>query len=314
MVLTDPTSSWNDPAGRESSDNAWQAGLRLQQAWWRETVAALPAGQKSQKDDRLVASMLPRGTDVGVNLMTPEAISAYERAEADLVGRPGMIQTDRLERNLLSSQPLCFNAFGYLGAHPSSLLPWVRELDAEASTIERVRIEWAPETGTIGGSAFDAFVEYSTDAGLRGFVGVECKYNEDLAKGSPDSAAEKYREATVPPLWKAGAAEHLDKPKLRQFWYNQLLAQLTIPVGGFDRGVEVVVACDADVSARQATDLVREQLTDASGLQFSSIEHLVSTVAGHDEWKQAFVQRYVDFTPIQSMLQTTDPRRREVLK
>ena len=60
--------------------------------------------------------------------------AAYERARDRLAREPGagLIQESRLRCNLLSSQPLCFNLFGYLAAHPKALLPWVQKVAAGA--------------------------------------------------------------------------------------------------------------------------------------------------------------------------------------
>lgn len=177
---------WDDPRWLEKSDNAWQRGLRHQQAWWREERLGQPPGPLIG-GERLVASMLPRTVGLGPNLMTAEARLAAERAIARLSrsGGPGIIQEERLRRNMLSSQPLCFNLFGYLSEHPATLLPWVRQLSPDAAEVIEVRLEWAPADKPLGGSAFDAFVEYALSGGRRGFFGIECKYAENLARAQP---------------------------------------------------------------------------------------------------------------------------------
>lgn len=295
MPVTDPHLSWDDPAWREASDTAWQRALRRHQAWWRQERLALPAGPISH-GQRLVASMLPAGTGLRPNLMTDEAVASAEAAIADLKAskRPGLIQQDRLERNLLSSQPLCFNLFGHLAATPEALLPWVRSLCPAAAQVLDVRLEWAPEHGNTGGSAFDAFVEYVTDSGARGFLGVECKYAENLAQAQPKPAADKYVSETRAGAWIAGASDRLDKPRLRQFWYNQLLAQRVLRDAGFSEGVGVVVACSDDQPAREAVQLVAAELKDRDSFVFSPLEDVVNSVTGHDEWRLAFTERHLD--------------------
>lgn len=126
--------------------------------------------------------------------MWPEAVAAAENALLALTteGRPGLIREERLRRNLVSSQPLCFNLFGYLGAHEHSLLAWVRTIQPEAASIDDVRLEGAPATGTLGGSAFDAFLSYETGAGNSGFVGVQVKHAEDLAAAQRKPARPRY--------------------------------------------------------------------------------------------------------------------------
>ncbi len=241
--------------------------------------------------------MLPSDVDLSINLMWPEAVDAAQNALVALKteGRPGLIQEERLRRNLLSSQPMCFNLFGYLGAHRHSLLPWARTIQPEAASIEDVRLEWAPATGTLGGSAFDAFVAYRTVGGDHGFIGVEVKYAEDLAAAQRKPASDKYKSPTLTGLWKTGAVERLDKPKLRQFWYNQLLTQVVLSSGDYDEGFSAVVACAADHSAREVTATVAAELAEPAGLRFCSIEDVVASVQGHDDWQARFTDRYLTY-------------------
>lgn len=296
MSVIDPSLSWNDSAWLEAADNKWQAQLRRQQAWWRQERLGLPAGPRVGHA-RLVSSMLPGDVDLSTNLMSPEAVDAAEHALQALrtEGRPGLIQEERLRRNLLSSQPLCFNLFGYLGAHRHALLPWVQTIQPEAMSVEDIRLEWAPATGTLGGSAFDAFVSYETRGGNRGFIGIEVKYAEDLAAAQRKPANDKYKAPTLTGLWKTGAIERLDQPRLRQFWYNQLLTQVVLGSGDYDEGFGAVVACAADHSAREVTAAVAAELTDPAGLRFSSIEDVVASVRGHVHWQTGFTERYLTY-------------------
>lgn len=296
VSVIDPSLSWNDSAWLEAADNEWQAQLRRQQAWWRQERLGLPAGPRVGHA-RLVSSMLPGDVDLSTNLMWPEAVDAAEHALQALrtEGRPGLIQEERLRRNLLSSQPLCFNLFGYLGAHRHALLPWVRTIQPEATSVEDIRLEWAPATGTLGGSAFDAFVSYETRGGNRGFIGIEVKYAEDLAAAQRKPANDKYKAPTLTGLWKTGAIERLDQPRLRQFWYNQLLTQVVLGSGDYDEGFGAVVACAADHAAREVTAAVAAELTDPAGLRFSSIEDVVASVRGHVHWQTGFTERYLTY-------------------
>jgi hypothetical protein len=255
--------------------------------------------------------MLPVGVGLEPNLMTPEARRSAQETLSGLrsSGRPGLIDEDRLQRNLLSSQPLCFNLFGYLGAHREALLPWVKGLAREANAVTAVELEWAPSHGTLGGSAFDALIEYERQDGSRGFLGVECKYAENLKKSQRDPAADKYLAVTVPPLWRPGAAAALDRHGLRQLWYNQLLAQIVATSDRYSEGMGVVVACSADTAAREAVATVSGQLSTPAQLRFCAIEDVLDPVPGHDRWKSQFRSRYLDFSPIQHLLAKGDPRR-----
>jgi len=201
MPPTEATAPWHDPSWRVSSDNPLQAGLRLQQAWWRQACRGVreagvlhpppKPGKPSRSHNPLVVSMLPAST-VGFapNLMWPQALDAYEVAKEALNAGAGIIYEDRLRRNLLSSQPLCFNLFGYLGqVDANAFLPWVRTYSPRATSVSRIKLEYSPSVAEMGVpplggcSAFDAFVEYTLPGESKGFIGIETKYHEDLAKG-----------------------------------------------------------------------------------------------------------------------------------
>ena len=280
MAAADATAPWHDPSWRVRSDNPLQAGLRLQQAWWRQAcrgvreAGALHPSPKPGKPPRThnppVVSMLPETTNgFAPNLMWPAAIDAYEVAKSALNAGAGIIYEDRLRRNLLSSQPLCFNLFGYLSqVDPNALLPWVRIYATGATSVSRIRLEYSPSVAELGaaplgGSAFDAFVEYTLPGESKGLIGIETKYHEDLAKGlkiPPEGGAarDKYARETQLRAWLPGAAVGLiGHRKNLQFWYNQLLAQrtqelVTDTMGGrrYAEFTEIVVACRQDDSAK----------------------------------------------------------------
>ncbi|MFJ9390051.1 PGN_0703 family putative restriction endonuclease [Nocardioides sp. NPDC101246] len=312
MTVSDANLPWTSSEWRERNDSVWQRTLRLQQSWWRQTRTGMAAGP-STGGTRLVSSMLPVGTEWSPNLMTPAAVASARRARLDLETerRPGIIQIDRLHRNLLSSQPLCFNLFGHLSAEPSTLLEWVRTFHHDAESVDCVRLEWAPLTGNTGGSAFDAFVTYTRSGGARGFLGIECKYAENLTKAQPRPAPEKFKVETVNGPWREGAETRLDRPSLRQFWYNQLLTQ-RVAAGDFTSGIGVVVACHDDNPARRAVEAVRTELDDPSSLRFSSINDVIDAVPGHERWRRAFTERYLTYDQIPARLaQDNEPPGRQ---
>ena len=303
MTVIDAQLSWISPEWKESGDSTWQQVLRLQQSWWRETRLGLPAGPQTG-GSRLVSSMLPTDVDLSRNLMTKEAVDAAERAIHDLATerRPGLIQFDRLRRNLLSSQPLCFNLFGHLSSDPPALLGWVRSFQNDVETVDDVRLEWAPLTGNTGGSAFDAFVTYTRSDGAQGFLGIECKYAENLAKAQPKPAHDKFKAETTNGPWHAGAEQRLDRPGLRQLWYNQLLTQRVTSSADFDEGIGVVVACHDDITAREVVESIRAELDDPATLRFSSIDDVVDAVTGNEAWRRDFTERYLTYDRIPERL------------
>lgn len=339
MTSLDASTPWHDERWRVKGDNPLQAGLRLQQAWWRQECLVIAeaghfkpqqsGGRSRPRRNPLVSTMLPESVEgLASNLMTDEAIAAYGDAKEALQGAPGIIHEDRLRRNLLASQPLCFNLFGYLSkADPNALLGWVRAYTPEATNVVGIRLEYAPTAAELGeqpldGAAFDAFVEYALPDGRLGFIGVETKYHEDLAKGLDlpavgSVARAKYVAATEAGGWLDEAAEHLLSHRRNlQFWYNQLLAQriqglVKSPDGGekYAEHTVVVVATRQDTSAQSVVTKVGSLLAEngRQALRFCPIDEVVAEVSGHEPWKHSMWQRYTDFTPIQRELEVDSP-------
>ncbi|CAN5266176.1 hypothetical protein BH09ACT12_BH09ACT12_19640 [soil metagenome] len=339
MTSLDPSAPWHDERWRERGDNPLQAGLRQQQAWWRQECLVIPEaghlhpvpkkGERQRRRNPVVSSMLPESVDgFAANLMTDEAIEAYTDAKQGLEDAPGLIHDDRLRRDLLASQPLSFNIFGYLSkAEPDALLGWVRSYSPEAASVVGIRLVYAPsreELGAepLGGAAFDAFIEYARTDGRLGFIGVEMNYHEDLGKGltiPPEGSALRatYVAETAAHGWPDGAADELlTNRRNLQFWYHQLLAQRTATLVKADDGTPkyaehtvVVVASRYDTSARSVAEKVASLLVDQGTLRFCALDDVIGQVTGHEPWKHSMWQRYTDFTPIQRELAAGSPLR-----
>jgi hypothetical protein len=305
--------AWDHVRWRER-DNSWAAGCRWLQSYWRAHELALPPGEHSAKrPNRLVVSMLPQSADRGANFLGPDVLVAVDSRLAE-GNHSGIIDEDRLLRNLLSSQPTCFNLFGPFADDPSPLLSWVQTIDPEAERIHHVRFEWAPDGKRhFGGrSAFDAFVEYF--AGGRRFLGIECKYAEDLAASSIKVREPYIAFTDASSDWREGASRRLDVPRLRQFWLNTLLAQSLVERDEtYERGTVIVVACRADQSAYGATALVRTELhAPDAWLRWCPYEEVLDAIRGHEEWADRFRRRYLDFGPVAHLLSLDDPRLRRI--
>lgn len=303
--------AWDDEAWRERNDIAWTAGCRWMQSRWCHEQLGFPAGERrARPGSRKVASMLPLESDPALNLMSPGALeAAIERLSVG--SGAGIVAKDRLYRNLLSSQPMCFNLFGPFVEDPSGLLRWVRSLDSDCVEVTGVRFEWAPDPAGHfrGGSAFDAMVDYVTASGRR-FLGVECKYAEDLSKNRI-RVREPYIEFTRDSgHWMEGAERRLDVRNLRQFWLNTLLVQSLVDrEDTYEAGSCVVMACAADRSAGLATYRVRSELADPDRwLKWSPYESIIGTLDPGEQWVSDFTARYLDFGRVEHKLDGSDSR------
>ncbi len=184
------------------SDPARRARYRRLQSWYRQTVLGLNAGLDS--GGRPIGSLLPSEaveSDPSLNFLRDERLAriALDR----LAENRGTFVGDRLKRNLLSSQPLCVNLFGMLKLHPDAaavVLAAVTGLPIER--VDLIEIERAPDRATAilnDRTAFDAYVEYRSSAGGRGFLGIETKYTEPFS----DDLALARRSATSTADWQS---------------------------------------------------------------------------------------------------------------
>lgn len=317
---------WDDPywAERESS---WASGCRWLQSWWRETELGLAPGPwkpvvegKVPRRDRLVASMLPEGVDWSANYLTDVASERAQRLAETHAG--GIVDADRLRRNLLSSQPACLNLFAPLRRHPEVVARWLRGVIPSLPSdlaVTSVEFEWAPprEEHFGGGSAFDAYVLWEAGA-QSGFVGIETKYVEDLRSSAPKKVRQPYIDYTESkPSWRPGAVGRVSQPLTRQFWLNLLLGQSLFDREPFDRGEVIVLSAKEDDSAFEAACLVAAELDDdgqgqVPHLHWSSYDEVLDAAAGVDDlatWRRDFRRRYLDFGPVAHLLDPHDVRR-----
>jgi hypothetical protein len=321
-----PYLPWHHPAWAED-DTEWARGCRLLQGWWRSQlegpVAAGLSTAVGGRPQKLVVSMIP-AENAHMNFLSDGARQAFESWATD---GAGLVGDDRARRNLMSSQPLAFNLFGPFVTDGSPLLSWIRTIDTDATDVVEVRLEWAPPRNTTfgGGSAFDVFISYSAETAQR-FLGIECKYAENLAsssiksivkhqytngprKGQRPESYVNYEDYTqTSGHWKPGASDHLDTARLRQIWLNVMLAQRVSETREYDGGTSVMLTCQDDHGAWAATREVRRHLTQPAQLRWTSYEALLGTLHGV-EWAPQFVNRYLNFGPVREHLGLDDPRR-----
>lgn len=212
------------------------------------------------------------------------------------------VERDRLTRNLLSSQPLCFNVFGQLAAFPSAAGRVLSEVTGlKISSCRAVLVEHTPGPALALGdlSAFDAFVVMDTDVG-REFLGVETKYTE------PFSATRYERDTYVavtddPEGWfLPGSAHVLAHPRTNQLWRTAMLAQRT-ELGSEDlvAGHVMVLTAAGDATAERAVKALRKHLKQSSRLLHVLLEDLVAAAQREPElraWATIFSARYLDVT------------------
>ena len=173
--------------------------------------------------------------------------------------------------------------------------------------VDLIEVERAPDRATAvlnDRTAFDAYVEYRSSNGDRGFLGIETKYTEPFSDdlGLGEEKRDKYRQlADSMSVFKTPLSPDLLSPKASQLFRNLLLSL----VHADDQNVQghvLVVALDADRDASAGVRIVREQLVAPDDhLRSVSIESIVDAAMAQPAlatFAQAFKQRYLDLSPV----------------
>ena len=315
------TAIWDDPRYQPTGEPARIARYRRLQSWYREVQLGVEPGPYPKRvvdgvarpTDKLGLGSMLRAEDVAVqpdlNFIDPAAHEHALRRIAEVPGENGTLEAGRLQHNLLSSMPLCFNLFGALGASQrrAPFLDLFRLLfDPMATSITDVICEWAPriEDGNIGDrTAFDAVIFYETCEGPA-FLGIETKYTEPFSQAISDlDRRPRYAEVTRSCGWfedPEGALARLNTRKANQLWRNLLLAAALDAGGSRGRGGVAVVALDGDSGAEAAMEAVTAELRSGESHRMHAVtlEAIVAAVPevapSLEGWAERFRRRYLD--------------------
>ena len=283
-------------------DNKLAARLRLHQSWCRGHILEVPWGTgPGPKATSPWGSMLTREDGAaGRNFLTPEIFAlATDRAD----NKTGTVDEYRLLHNMLSSQPMCFNLFGYLGLYPSLATRTFRALAPDVAEVTEVRIEYAPEPAKdylADRTAFDAFVEYRRQSGGLGFFGIETKLSEPFSQKEYDTAV--YRRWTERPSspWHPEGYPNLQRKAHNQLWRNHLLVYALQEQSDYERGTIVVTGHPLDTGLEKTIAGYRELLVDPEELRVWSVDRIMEAAeaaietGAHNEWLVAFRTRYLE--------------------
>ena len=270
--------------------------MRRHQGWYRDRVLKVPCGSGPNRwDTRLLGNMLTEeSANRGLNFLTP---GIFELARDRITVAEGAVDPFRLLRNMLSSQPMCFNLFGEPARDLELATALTRALwGNRIARVVNVRFEWAPEPAAEylnDRTAFDAFIEYETGGGDPGFIGIETKLSEPFSPKRYDG--EKYRcWMTADSPWRPGA--DVAATRHNQLWRNHLLAWslLRHPRSEYTQGGVTVVYHPEDRRCRSVTEGYKALLRDDSTFAAFDLNEIVSAwkpLAG--DWLRDFERRYL---------------------
>jgi len=177
--------------GTIPNESGFNAKYRQHQGWWRAFVLNQEEGKYYSQHTKNWKKVCNRINDGNIhpeakNFMSKEIADEVQLAlERQKETGTGIMEADRLYNNLLSSQPLAFNFFGFFRANPNIALAFLKTLRPDIISVEDYLFEYAPESSG-DSSAFDFGFVVKTEAN-KGFIGFECKYTDTFSYQRTDT-------------------------------------------------------------------------------------------------------------------------------
>lgn len=255
-----------------SSDSKNLKRERIHQGWWRTFVLNLEQGEHPHNKDQLICSTIPQSEELkGFNFITTEiseiAELAIKKHKDNKYG--GLIDEKRLRTNLLSSQPLCINFFGFLEQNKNIGLAVAKYLYPEITDFHGVQFEYAPapkKLYTNDNSAFDVALFVSA-GDKNGIIGIECKYTEQFSQ--QEYSTDRYHEIYENSNIFTESYEVLKGKRFNQLFRNQLLAESITQSNQFDFAKTALFYSHRDQETIQIARDYKKSLTDG----FAIINH-----------------------------------------
>ncbi|MFA4851030.1 MAG: hypothetical protein WC599_00740 [Bacteroidales bacterium] len=271
-------------------DSGNKKRLRIHQGWWRAFVLGLTEGDYYDKHNkewkRVCNRTFIETTEKDINFLTPQVIQAARRAlkERDK-SNPGLIEETRLNFNLLSSQPLCFNFFGELSLDKGFGIKVLRKWWPELTELKKVIFEFAPlERFTNDNSAFDIAFEV-TKGNQSGLIGLECKYTDSFSSTEYDKPA--YLEIYSKSKSFSSSYEDLKSKRFNQLFRSQLIAEALIQHKRYDFVLTGLFCYDEDESAISTANEFKKKLTNPDDFTLIKYREFIGKVQQLDlDWRQ----------------------------
>lgn len=266
------------------SDNLYQSYYRYLQSEWRKSHGIPVKKKECQSDNDVYGNYT---SDPEANFMTESIRSLVNQELLPEHKGDRLIEETRLRYNLLSSQPLCFNLFGELKLNLNKALLFFNRLyDNYFSSIDNIEFEYNPARRdarlTGDRSAFDVFVEYTSVAGNKGFIGIEVKYSETLKEGASTvndilskqfcdesrTRRDRYRELSKD-IFSPDDFERLEQLPQFQIWRDHLLAVSMLKAFSdqYDEGVFMFLAPYSNKLCREGVTGYVQFLQKPEGLE-----------------------------------------------
>ncbi|MCB2203478.1 hypothetical protein KQI65_01920 [bacterium] len=234
--------------------------MRQHQGWWRAFVLGVPPGER-QDGKGPVCNMLPEGSE-NLGFLTQEIRDAVDRV---VKGRDshsaGAMEETRLRRNLLSSQPLCFNFFAPLCDKKMLALRILKNYYPKLTEVTEVHFEYDPKNYTGDRSAFDVAI-VGKEGKKSVLIGLECKYTESFSSTA-------YHKPAYEQIFNASDRFLRDyktckQSRYNQLFRNQLMVEAYLQHKDYDMVYTGLFCHEDDTSAQRVASDFQEMLRDGT--------------------------------------------------
>lgn len=287
-----------DLVGKRPIETGLIRRARFHQGWWRAFILNEAQGSNPGRKEDSVCNTISSGEISGKNFLTTSAITAIQQTKEERKAyEAGLFNEDRLFNNLLSSQPLAFNFFGELKQDPVLARKLFSAFIPELSKVTNVFFEFAPKEKFTGdNSAFDVAIEFER-SGLKGILGLECKYTDSFSKKEYD------RETYKSVFLKSGAFskpyEKYIESRFNQLFRGQLIAEALVQNEKYDVALTGLFCFHEDSEALETGRQFQSMLNDGNNIfKIITYSDFISALQKLDltweqrEWSMLLWSRY----------------------
>lgn len=238
--------------------------MRYKQSHYRANTLKIPFGTGPNENSNLYyGNMLTKKDgDAGRNFLND---IIFQVVKERVFRRYGALDPFRLLRNMLSSQPMCFNLFGMMKNDLLLATDFWKIHFPEIKEIIRVELEYAPQPAAKylnDRTAFDSYFEYITVNSKKGLIGIEVKFTEPFSQQHYDSEYYRRWSGSVDSPWIDGTCEQLSNINYNQLWRDHLLvvSMINQPNSEFQEGKLVLIRHPDDSDCERCIEQYKKHL------------------------------------------------------
>lgn len=277
---------------------------RILQSMWREEQGYGVGEYRGKKRGNFLP--MPWAQETLSNYLSDTIKQVVQDEVIDNQDDEKLYSKPRIFNNLLCSQPLCFNLFAELKVDLQLASKVFNALSPDRiKKVSKIEFEYSPGRRapkyTGDRAAFDVYVEFSSDSGNKGFLGIEVKYHENL-QNKPAKMRQRYFEiASKMNCFKESALSRLQEKPLEQIWRDHLLAGSILQADDFDDGFFVFLYPSGNNHCSQAIKDYCNCLTDSTTFEAWVMEDVEAAIKENTkkQWINELSNRYLNFEKLQ---------------